>query len=89
MDSLASELLHELKIESKRRFVLLIICIILLCVSNIAWIVAWNLPTETVVEDSYDMEGKDNANVILNGEGEVHINEPDNSKTYQGSEKSK
>lgn len=73
--SLATELLRELKKESHRRFVLLIICIILLFASNMAWLVAWNLPSEEVTE-SYDMKGEDDANVILNGDGEVKINEP-------------
>lgn len=92
--SLATELLRELKKESHRRFVLLIICIILLFASNMAWLVAWNLPVKETVEESYDLEGKDDANVILNGEGEVHINEPysgnenkDNSKARQTPQK--
>lgn len=77
--SLATELLREIKKESHRRFVLLIICIILLFASNMAWLIAWNLPGETV-EETYDMKGEDDANVILNGDGEVHINEPNQSE---------
>ena len=72
---LAVELLHEIKKESQRRFVLLVICIILLFASNMAWLVAWNLPldSETVTE-SYELQGEDDANVVYNSEGEVHIN---------------
>lgn len=72
---LAVELLHEIKKESQRRFVLLVICIILLFASNMAWLVAWNLPldNETVTE-SYELQGEDDANVVYNSEGEVHIN---------------
>ena len=73
-NGLASELLHEILVESKRRFVLLIICIVLLCASNIAWLIAWNLPSKEVVTESYDLQGEDNANVVYNGEGEVTIN---------------
>lgn len=72
-DSLASELLHEIKAESKRRFILLIICISLLFLSNLAWLIAWNLPSDEVTE-TYDLQGEDNANVFYNGEGEVSIN---------------
>ena len=81
MSSLASELLREIKRESKRRFVLLIICIILLFLSNMAWLIAWNLPSEeTTKEESYEMQGEDNANLILNKEGEVSFNEQDKGK---------
>ena len=73
-NGLASELLHEIRVESKRRFILLIICIVLLCASNVAWLIAWNLPSKEVVTESYDLQGEDNANVVYNGEGEVTIN---------------
>lgn len=72
---LAVELLHEIKKESQRRFVLLVICIILLFASNMAWLVAWNLPLDSkTVEESYELQGEDDANVVYNSEGEVHIN---------------
>ena len=72
-NGLASELLHEILVESKRRFVLLIICIVLLCASNIAWLIAWNLADREVTE-SYELQGEDNANVIYNNDGEVKVN---------------
>ena len=72
VENLASEILHELKLESKRRFVLLVVTISLLFVSNLAWLIAWNLPDETVTE-SYELEGEDSANVIYNQLGEVSI----------------
>ena len=74
-ERLASDLLREIKKESHRRFILLVICIVLLFVSNMAWLVAWNIPTERVIE-TYDMQGQDKANLVVNGEGEVRINEP-------------
>lgn len=78
MEGLASELLHEIKRESKRRFILLIICIVLLFASNMAWLIAWNLPAETeTVTESYELQGEDNANVIYNSDGEVRINGED------------
>ena len=87
--SLATELLREIKRESHRRFVLLIICIILLFASNMAWLVAWNLPVKETVEETYDLEGKDDANVILNGEGSVRINEPYSSNENKDDSKTK
>ena len=76
----ALEVLKELKKESQRRFILLVICLALLFASNITWLIAWNLPSTTEeVTESYDLKGEDDANVILNGDGEVKINEPNQS----------
>ena len=72
MDNLATEILSEIKAQSRRYFIMLIIAIILLFASNIAWLYAWNLPDRQVVE-SYDLSGEDSANVVYNGEGEVQI----------------
>ena len=65
METLATEVLHELKLESRRRFILLIITIILLFSSNIAWLVAWNLPDSKVSEE-FELEGDNGANVMMN-----------------------
>lgn len=73
MDNLATELLREIKQESRRRFIIILILIIALVGSNIAWLIAWNLPSEEVTE-SYELQGEDNANVIYSsGEGDVKI----------------
>lgn len=72
MESLASEILHELKLEAKRNFIILIVTVILLFASNIAWLIAWNLPDREVTE-SYELQGEDDANVVYNDSGEVKI----------------
>ena len=68
-DSLATELLHTLKTSIKRLYIVIIILILLLFGSNMAWLYAWNLPSEetttTVTSDNYS-----NANYI-NGEGDI------------------
>ena len=84
----ALEVLKELKKESQRRFVLLIICLILLFVSNMAGLVAWNLPAEEKTEttsESYELQGEDNANVVWNNDGEVKINEQNPSSENENS----
>lgn len=68
INGLASEILHELRVESRRRFILLIITISLLFASNIAWLVAWNLPDDTITE-SYELDGDSGASVIYNEMG--------------------
>ena len=73
VENLATEILHELKAESRRRFILLIVTISLLFVSNVAWLIAWNLPNKEVTE-SYDLSGEDSANVIYNQMGDVDVN---------------
>ena len=72
VENLATEILHEIKLESKRNFIMLIIAIILLFASNIAWLYAWNLPDKQVTE-SYELDGQDDANVVYNSQGEVQI----------------
>ena len=71
-ETLATEILHEIKVQTKRTFILLIVCIILLFASNIAWLIAWNLPDKETTE-SYELEGQDDANVVYNSQGEVQI----------------
>ena len=75
-EMLATSILRELHRESKRRFILLVICIVLLFASNMAWLIAWNLPKEEErVTESYELQGEDSANVFYNGEGEVVFND--------------
>lgn len=72
VENLATEILHEIKLESRRNFIMLIIAIFLLFASNIAWLYAWNLPDKQVTE-SYELDGQDDANVVYNETGEVQI----------------
>ena len=72
VENLATEILHEIKLEAKRNFIMLIIAIILLFASNIAWLYAWNLPDRQTTE-SYELDGQDDANVVYNSQGEVQI----------------
>ena len=74
IESLATEILHELKLQARRWFILLVIAIIMLFASNIAWLIAWNLPDNEITE-SYEMTGEDNANVVYNEDGDVRIHE--------------
>ena len=74
MENLATEILHELKLEARRWFILLIISTFLLFISNIAWLIAWNLPEHEITE-SYELTGDDDANVVYNEDGDVRIHE--------------
>lgn len=77
MDNLATELLREIKQESRRRFIIILILIVALVGSNIAWLIAWNLPSEEVSE-SYELQGDENSNVVYSsGEGDIKINGED------------
>lgn len=63
MEPLATELLHEVKQQSKRWFTAFIIMLGLFFVTNIAWLIAWNLPTEkttTTVTQSSEDDGVNN-----------------------------
>ena len=50
-DTLATELLRTLKGSIKRVYIIIIILISLLFVSNIAWLYAWNLPEEETISE--------------------------------------
>ena len=50
-DTLATELLRTLKGSIKRLYIIIIILISLLFVSNIAWLYAWNLPEEETISE--------------------------------------
>lgn len=56
MDSLATELIKELKALTKRLFILLIVTTVFAFVSNFVWIYAWFKPAE---EKSVTVDGKD------------------------------
>ena len=66
-DSLATELLHTLKTSIKRLYIVIIILILLLFGSNMTWLYAWNLPSETSdTAISQDSEDNDTNNFIGN-----------------------
>lgn len=67
-DNLALEILGELKHSIKRLYTIILILIILLFATNIAWLYAWNLPNETT-SNSYDIQSEDNGNAIYNQNG--------------------
>ena len=59
-NSLASELLHEVKATSRRWFVLFLITLLLLFWTNMAWLYAWNLPAETTIQQDADNASSNN-----------------------------
>ena len=77
-DSLALELLKQVKADSKKWFTAFIIVLIMFFISNLAWLYAWNLPSEetksTTTTYDYDVDSEDDGNAIYNESGEVNIN---------------
>ena len=72
-EELAKEMLSEFKSTSKRHFVIIIILILSLVFSNLAWLYCWSLPNETSTE-SYELQGSEDANVVYSNQGGVNIN---------------
>lgn len=68
-ESLASELLHEVKATSKRWFILFIICLIMLFATSLAWLYAWSLPDEETTTEITSDNGS-NANYV-DGVGDI------------------
>lgn len=71
-DSLATELLHSLKSSCKRLFIAFIIVLAMLFATNLAWLYAWNLPSEESSQ-KYDIDAEDNGNAVYNNSGEVNV----------------
>ena len=59
MDSLATEMLKELKATSKRKDIIIIILIAIILISNIAWLV-YESQFETITEHEQYIEDIDN-----------------------------
>lgn len=80
-DNLATELLHEIKRTSKRNFILFIITLVMLFVTNALWLYAWTLPVEetAVTTTTVDQDSQDNgSNTYIDSEGDVNYGETDN-----------
>lgn len=66
--SLATELLRELKRQSKRWFISFIICLILLFLSNMAWLYVWNQYDYESYSYEQDGDGVNNINSSIGGD---------------------
>lgn len=82
-DNLATELLHEIKRTSKRNFILFIITLVMLFVTNALWLYAWTLPVEetsvTTTTTTVDQDSEDNgSNTYIDSEGDVDYDETNN-----------
>lgn len=74
-NNLATELLHEIKLQSKRWFIAFIVCLILLFSSNILWLYTRCLPVEN---ESTVVGSNDTGNAsFIHGEVDI-INGEDN-----------
>lgn len=69
-NSLATELLHEVRKTSKRWFIMWIITMVLLFITNLAWLYAWCLPTETITTE---LSADNDSNAVYSEKGDVNI----------------
>ena len=79
-NTLATELLHELKKSSKRNFILFIIALCMLFISNAIWLYAWTLPVEesSVTTTTIDQDSQDEGNnTYIDSEGDVTYGKTD------------
>lgn len=80
-ETLATELLHEVKCSSRRNFILFIITLVMLFVTNALWLYAWTLPVEetSVTTTTVDQDSQDNgSNTYIDSEGDVDYGETNN-----------
>lgn len=85
-DRLALELLKQIKSDAKRWFIAFIITLLLLFLSNIAWLYAWNLPQEATSTE-YDIDSEDDGNAVYNGNGKVSITDGENKNKDNNNQK--
>ena len=70
-ENLATEILHELKRQSKYYRIFAVIVAILLIISNLFWIIAWNnLPK---ADSNCNLNGDNGATVLYNSQGDIDI----------------
>ena len=77
-NKLALELLHEVKKTSRRYFILFIITLALMFISNAIWLYAWCLPVEETssISTTVDQDSSDNGNnTYIKEGGEVDYGE--------------
>lgn len=66
-DTLAMELMHELKKSSKRNFIIAIILLIALVVSNVAWLIHESQYEAVAEEQEITQEQTDTENSTMSG----------------------
>lgn len=64
---------REIERQSKRSFIIIIILITVLFISNIFWIYSSIFYKDTYTE-SYELDGSDDSNVVYSNQGGVNIN---------------
>lgn len=69
---LALELLMQMKTTIKRLFIVVIVLLIMLFVTNIAWLYYWNLPTDTVSTTVSQDSGNDGTNNYIGNDGDIN-----------------
>lgn len=84
---LSLEILMQMKMTIKRLFIVVVILLIMLFATNIAWLYCWNLPSEEG-KSSYNIESQDNGNAIYNEDGKVDVNGKNNDHK-EGTEEGK
>lgn len=71
-ETLASELLHEIKATSRRWFILFIITLIVLFATNLCWLYAWNLPYEETTTAVTQDSGDNGDNNYIGNDGDIN-----------------
>ena len=77
-NSLATEILHDLKQQSRRYFILSVILIVLIVLTNTVWGIAWSKHVSNA--NAYNLNGSNHSTVLYNNEGDVKINGENTSK---------
>lgn len=69
-DKLTSELIHEVKGNARKWFIIAMALLVVLFASNMAWLYYWNLPDEQV--EQIEQDNKDGNNNYIGEDGSIN-----------------
>lgn len=80
-DKLTLEIFKELKKTIKRYFIAFMILLFLFFATNIAWMIAWNLPAEdTTQTEQIEQDNSNGANNYIGNDGDINNGETKDNK---------
>ena len=80
-DKLTLEIFKELKKTIKRYFIAFMILLFLFFATNIAWMIAWNLPSEdTTQTEQIEQDNSNGANNYIGNDGDINNGETKDNK---------
>lgn len=85
-DKLTTELISEVKANGKRWMKAFILILILFFLTNIAWMIAWNLPAEDTTTTEVEQQGDNGNNNYIGNNGDINNGKAKGNNDKNGQE---